>query len=512
MRSLKISKLCPGGNTTIIVFDRLPRKYHPAIARSILHHHPDCEQVGFIEPANDEKAVCRLQMMGGEFCGNATRSIAWLIAEYFLKHAKVPHSIIKDGFFSVKWILSQGNQLDFFVEVSGAHNLLKVQAFFDPVSNHLLDIIVPMPIRSGKDCIEKCREITRDGNTMQASVVHLDGISHVVVSAEDYRKIGGKVGELSEAKRILDDLGLSSLEAAGVLFVTGESDILSINPIVYVRETNTLIPETACGSGTIALVQKVALDRGSGITLSIKQPSGRVIIGSVNFDGERFSNATIRGVVTIVGEEIFELPDAENPLRKVEIRQIKNQEELAPYAAQVGALYARIFADAPYYEQFTSEEGHRYLRETAEANYGLLFLAFDGDEVVGFGGGLPLTYYPDICEVIKGHLNPERTFYMAELGVDYCYRNEGISHQLIDVRLKDIIPEQFDNVLVRTSVANNLTQHLYCDRRGFTIIPKVRQQVVNRKFLPGVAKPQDVPDERLFLISSINSAKQNVVI
>ena len=65
----------PGGNPTVLVLNKVSRKSQAKVANSIFQKLTNsCEQVGFIEPAGDPNAQFRLQMMGGEFCGNAARA------------------------------------------------------------------------------------------------------------------------------------------------------------------------------------------------------------------------------------------------------------------------------------------------------------------------------------------------------------------------------------------------------------------------------------------------------
>ncbi len=519
MQRLKYAKLIPGGNTTIIIFDQVPRKHQALLARTIMEQHSDCEQVGFVEPASgNSKAICRLQMMGGEFCGNATRCLTWLVAGHYLHHGDTCNAEIKNQLFGSVCRSSgsttgdnedTNNQQVLAMEVSGAGYILEAKYLIDS-SGKVDDVIVPMPIRFvPADCLKQSQLFWNE-NEMTVTIVHLDGISHVIVDSNRFSEIGGDPGNLLETKHILASFGLEQLEAAGVIFTRQVGDSVAIVPVVYVRETDTLILETACGSGTVALAQKIAFEKGESVFVKIIQPSGETIAARVEMLNGMFESASIMGKVNICEEGVISIPNEDNPLAKVELQQIKRPEELEPYADQVGSLYARVFADAPYYERFTPEEGYGYLLEIAAANHGLLFLAFDGDDVVGFGGGLPLTYDSDICKVVNGCLKQERAFYIAELGVDHCYRGLGLSHELINSCHRAIDQEQFDQVLVRTSVANNATLHLFRDRRDFSVIANVRQQVVNRKFLPGATEPQDVPDERLFLVRTVKSAKQNL--
>ena len=62
------------GNTTALV-TKIPRNKHVKIAKQILNKHENVEQVGFGE-TKKSKADIHLQMMGGEFCGNAVRAAA----------------------------------------------------------------------------------------------------------------------------------------------------------------------------------------------------------------------------------------------------------------------------------------------------------------------------------------------------------------------------------------------------------------------------------------------------
>ena len=63
----------PAGNITLLVTTPVPREDHPTLAAGLLSI-PElhAEQVGFLVPPQGA-GVIRLEMMGGEFCGNALR-------------------------------------------------------------------------------------------------------------------------------------------------------------------------------------------------------------------------------------------------------------------------------------------------------------------------------------------------------------------------------------------------------------------------------------------------------
>lgn len=83
MTALSFSKLIPGGNPTILLHD--PDLDGPelalASARLMSPLHLQAEQVGALHPGRaDGTTLPRLRMMGGEFCVNATRCAALLLA------------------------------------------------------------------------------------------------------------------------------------------------------------------------------------------------------------------------------------------------------------------------------------------------------------------------------------------------------------------------------------------------------------------------------------------------
>ena len=74
---LRYTVIDPTKNITLLVTTPVPRDVQPRVAMELLRREKDAEQVGFAEGLAAGKP--RLQMMGGEFCGNAAMSMAaWL--------------------------------------------------------------------------------------------------------------------------------------------------------------------------------------------------------------------------------------------------------------------------------------------------------------------------------------------------------------------------------------------------------------------------------------------------
>jgi diaminopimelate epimerase len=262
MRESEYIKCSPGGNITGLVFAEVPREEQASAAKRIMASQPDVEQVGFVEEPRDPKAVRRLQMMGGEFCGNATRSLGWVL-------------------WQKRW---PG------IDTSGRTVTLEVSGVSRPLSVEIHDkmVRVEMPIK---------RELSSIKSIKGQTVVELEGISHVVLR----RTVPRDAKE--EADRLLDELGLKSLEAAGVLHCQQYEDGVSMSPIVWVQDTATLVEETACASGTVCVALAESASAGRSVdNLKVYQPSGSFITASVEFGKDQFLRAFIEGPVEILEE------------------------------------------------------------------------------------------------------------------------------------------------------------------------------------------------------------------
>ena len=101
---IRIRVANPAGNITIFVMDRVKTEAYSAIARQLLKREElHAEQVGFVE--TKEGQGMHMQMMGGEFCGNATRSFGYLLS-----------------------MLSKDKPKEVMVDVSGSEKVLKAEA------------------------------------------------------------------------------------------------------------------------------------------------------------------------------------------------------------------------------------------------------------------------------------------------------------------------------------------------------------------------------------------------
>jgi diaminopimelate epimerase len=129
-----------------------------------------------------------------------------------------------------------------------------------------------------------------------ATVVRMGGITHILAEKE----ISGR----EAAMEIIRCLHLDKEEACGVISYKKLDDgRTSITPFVWVRDTDTMVAETACASGTIALVQSKAGLEDKSVTMKVVQPSGKELEGTVLVENGLTVGAWIRGKVEIMGEQ-----------------------------------------------------------------------------------------------------------------------------------------------------------------------------------------------------------------
>ena len=222
-----------GGNATAINFgEKIDRGDFGRINDDLQARFSDVEQVAFYE---EQDGVPLLQMAGGEFCGNATRSFACLLQE----------------------LNPERTEFEFFV--SGFPG--KVTATVKPLGNNRFFCEA---IFKGMKGEVRQEEI----NGVSFIVVDLGGIKHIIVSEDDVSF--DKSTYEFKMKEIKDSLGVNC-EAVGVLWTKEQDGKIFMNPVVWVKSINTCYYETSCGSGSIAIGLAMQKD------VEVVQPSGKEI-------------------------------------------------------------------------------------------------------------------------------------------------------------------------------------------------------------------------------------------
>ena len=263
---VKFAKMNPTQNMTILVESPVPRSRHRQTARGLMDYGGVyAEQVGFIEDASDPTAWARLQMMGGEFCGNALMSLAALLA----LDRNLPQKI----------------NADIPLESSGAQGLVKVSVM--PGAAGIKCSLELPPPRSVS------RAFLKAGNRrLNPTVVDLDGITHFVLPADQAK--GWEAARAEETLRRWAEECPS--EAAGLILF--DADDCSIKPLVLVKTTGSLVWERGCGSGTAAVGAMLAEEARKTVKVKVAQPGGVITVRADYADG-RVSRVVIGGQVKL---------------------------------------------------------------------------------------------------------------------------------------------------------------------------------------------------------------------
>ncbi|PRR76874.1 diaminopimelate epimerase [Clostridium liquoris] len=263
---------------TIFVLDQVPRNMQMHVAKKLMSYSNICaEQVGFIEKAIVHKELedkcLRLQMMGGEFCGNATRALAALMV-----HNQYPNITKAEDGHTVQ------------LEVSGIDSIINCQVYKTEDDNtYLSQVNMPLP----KEISDFSFEV--DGIVFSSIKVEFEGITHFIV---DSKKVKDK--DLF-FKQIKNEMDKTHYDAFGIMYYDYNEEFLE--PLVYVKGTDSLFWERSCASGTSALGVALTYMKKKNIDQKVRQPGGLLQV-TTKWSENSVESICLNGTVEIVAEGI----------------------------------------------------------------------------------------------------------------------------------------------------------------------------------------------------------------
>lgn len=273
---LRFVKVNPVENMTIFIMDEVNSAQHISVANKLMDYsNIHGEQVGFIENPRSLKGkslnTLRLQMMGGEFCGNATRSLAALMVHHKLDS-----------------INESAEGFNVTLEVSGSEELLECLVRPTDVENiYYSQVSMPLPTRTSNTNIlfeDKLIDLIR---------IDFPGISHFIVEAS----------LISDKEEFFNTLKIKmskeDFDAFGIMFYDSKDSFLE--PLVYVKATDSKFWERSCGSGTSALGVALAIKNKMNTKEKVKQPGGDLEVKVDIVDGQ-IAKVYLDGKVEIVAE------------------------------------------------------------------------------------------------------------------------------------------------------------------------------------------------------------------
>ena len=252
---LRIVRADPAGNITVFVQSPVPVEKRVEIAKAILAAKElSAEQVAFRTGEN------RIDMAGGEFCGNASRSFGLLLA-----HER-----------------GLRGQAEFSIEISGCGGSVKVSA---DTEKHEAAADMPLP----KSMAE------RSVGNVHGTLVNLGGIAHFVTEEAE-----PSLPFFRRAETLFDEF--PGLEAYGVIFL--EKGGRHMYPLIRVPAADSLIWEGSCGSGSIACAVRRSVGIEGVYAENYIQPAGNITASVTRRDG-RIENARIGGIVELEEEKLI---------------------------------------------------------------------------------------------------------------------------------------------------------------------------------------------------------------
>lgn len=258
---VQFAKMNPTENMTILVRSPLPRTLHRVVAERLMAYESvGGEQVGFIEPPSTPAARAHLQMMGGEFCGNASMSLAALMA-------------YEEG-------APEGKDMLYPLEVSGAAQTVwcRIRRNGDGFEG---EVSMPLPM-----AIEDFALLPG----LRVPLVRFEGIAHAIVPMDRL----SQAEILREIPRWCESAGA---DAFGAMLLDAQQR--AMRPLVYVRDTGSCVWERGCGSGTAAVGCWMAAQAGRDLEITLSQPGG-AMDAIVQWAGDRPADVKIRGRVKLV--------------------------------------------------------------------------------------------------------------------------------------------------------------------------------------------------------------------
>lgn len=276
---VKFWKITPGGNPTVLLeADAVaPALRARAAAEIMTPGHLAADQVGFVTVSRG--LAPRLDMMGGEFCLNATRAFAALLAR-------------QGGLPPAGPDVWSGQ-----VEVSGVRGLVDVRARRVP-SEHGQKA---WTAEAGLQFHAMPKPLAMPDNTC---LIRVPGIAHILLENASPPSADALPKACAELR---ESFGLDDEAAVGCLWLNTMVNPPAVYPVVWVRATKTLCTESACGSGTLACALALRA-RSGGSRFAIRQPSGDILTVSFEADpakfaqGEQIQHIWVDGPVRFVAE------------------------------------------------------------------------------------------------------------------------------------------------------------------------------------------------------------------
>ena len=254
MKPIRYSIWDPTGNITALVESAVEPSERADIASALMQCFPEAEQVGFV--CFDDPGEPRLDMTGGEFCGNASMCAAAL----YLLRGKPQSDRVR-------------------ISVSGTSKPVTVS--LNQTSDGSFDAAVSMPPAKS---IERL-DFTFAERSETLPVVRMEGVDHIIIrsSSPFFTLLEDRNSAEKAVREWRRQLASPCL---GLMFVDEQSGGTALTPLVYVPGSQTIFWENSCASGTAAAGMVFAEEKGQPVEMPLREPGGVLRVKSDPLSGE----------------------------------------------------------------------------------------------------------------------------------------------------------------------------------------------------------------------------------
>lgn len=273
---LNFVELNPCMNKTVFILDDVPVEKYAEISEKIIsYENLFAEQVGFLKPPFDKNNDAHLHMMGGEFCGNATRSLAAYTT-----------------FNNQRFFENGADACKLNIEVFGQDQALECNVTKTSLDNTFYtDIQMPLPIG-------KMQIIDEIGSIKNIKKIDFNGITHFSVDDKNFNNIEEREVFFGEVKNFMEE-NQSSYMAFGIMFYDYEKSFMT--PLVYVKGTDSLFWEKSCASGTSAFASMMTFEKNKSLNIDIAQPGGSINVNTT-FENGKITKIILGSEVSVIAK------------------------------------------------------------------------------------------------------------------------------------------------------------------------------------------------------------------
>jgi ribosomal protein S18 acetylase RimI-like enzyme len=186
---------------------------------------------------------------------------------------------------------------------------------------------------------------------------------------------------------------------------------------------------------------------------------------------------------------------------------LNRQGKLAVARKDFSRVYRECFAEAPYFECFSTKEAGMVFDSMIDNPGAELVATFCDQRLIGFCGGYNLLAKPKVAALLANQLrqlqvSPQEAFYLAELGVDRKYRHQGLASRMVNGLFEHTASRRFGLLVARTQAEGSNSLELFL-KVGMQVLPDISEEV--KTYVGEKGQRRLVEQRRIFLVKVLSA-------